>query len=250
MTSDLSIPSNVYLDETVSLGPHVIFVQGEDSYVEAQVVIEAGAMVGQGVRIGSGAYLRAGSVVLRDVPPNAVVEGNPAQIVGYRTADQSARGEVSIYDASSFAGQDSPAMIDLGVGGSSFHSMRRITDPRGSLTAGEVEKELPFRPERYFMVFDVPSSELRGEHAHKQCAQFLFCVNGSCRVMLDDGARRCEVILDRPDLGVYMPPMIWGTQYRYSADAVLLVFASHIYDAEDYIRNYDEFRAYIVGSKT
>ena len=62
-------------------------------------------------------------------------------------------------------------------------------------------------------------------------------------MLLDDGQQRCEVTLDRPDLGVYMPPLIWGTQYRYSPDAVLLVFASRPYEAEDYLRSYDDFLA-------
>jgi hypothetical protein len=119
--------------------------------------------------------------------------------------------------------------------------MRRVTDARGALTVGEVASELPFQPERYFIVFDVPSLELRGEHAHKECHQFLICVHGSCRVLIDDGVNRCEVTLDRPDLGVHMPPMIWGTQYRYSRDATLFVFASQAYRADDYIRDYASF---------
>ncbi len=248
MTVPKPLPKNVHLDENVQIGPQVIFVEGGDIRVGERVVIETACVIGQGVCIGSGAYLRAGSVVLRDVPANAVIEGNPAQIVGYRIANGASQGQTSLYDAKEFAGKDAPALIELGVGGSSFHRMRCITDPRGSLTVGEIEKELPFHPERYFMVFDVPSSELRGEHAHKQCAQFLLCVNGSCRVLLDDGNHRCEVTLDRPDLAVYMPPMIWGTQYRYSTDAVLLVFASRAYEAEDYIRSYDEFQGLITRS--
>jgi hypothetical protein len=119
--------------------------------------------------------------------------------------------------------------------------MRRITDVRGALTVGEVPTEVPFSPARYFTVFDVPSIELRGEHAHKKCQQFLLCLHGSCRVLLDDGKTRCEVTLDRPDMGVFMPEMLWGTQYRYSHDAVLLVFASRTYEADDYLRTYDEF---------
>jgi hypothetical protein len=102
--------------------------------------------------------------------------------------------------------------------------------------------EVPFSPARYFAVFDVPSQELRGEHAHKRCQQFLICLHGSCRVLLDDGEQRCEVTLDRPDVGVFMPEMIWGTQYRYSPDAVLLVFASRTYEAKDYLRTYEEFQ--------
>ena len=119
--------------------------------------------------------------------------------------------------------------------------MRNIVDSRGSLTVGEVPDELPFLPARYFAIYGVPNVELRGEHAHKQCQQFLICLHGSCRVLLDDGERRCEVTLDRPDMGVFMPEMIWGTQYKYSKDSVLLVFASQPYDSDDYLRSYEQF---------
>ena len=135
-------------------------------------------------------------------------------------------------------------MLPLEVGESALYLMRQVTDPRGSLTVGEVPTEVPFEPKRYFAVYGVPSSELRGEHAHKVCEQFLLCLNGSVRVLLDDGSKRCEVILDRPEMGVYMPAMTWGTQYRYSRDAVLLVFASMPYSADDYIREYKDFIAF------
>ena len=155
--------------------------------------------------------------------------------------DGMASTEPKLLDINAYEDLERPASIFLGVGGSQLYLMRRITDSRGSLTVGEVPAEVPFSPERYFAVFDVPSTELRGEHAHKQCQQFLICLHGSCQLLLDDGAERREVILNRPDMGVYMPEMIWGTQYRYSADAVLLVFASHPYDAGDYLRTYNEF---------
>lgn len=242
------IPPNANLEAGVRLGPRVVFVEdaARPTLVRAGTIIEAAAVIGAGVEIGQGALVRAGAVVLRSVPPNAIVEGNPAQVVGYRNdAAPGARPAITNRDFSDFGGQAAPAVIDLGVGGDpgqgAMYLMRRVVDARGGLTVGEVAKELPFAPARYFLVFDVPSSELRGEHAHRQCHQFLICVHGSCRVLLDDGDRRCEVTLDRPDLGVYMPPMIWGTQYRYSRDAVLLVFASHGYDAADYLRTYDDF---------
>jgi UDP-2-acetamido-3-amino-2,3-dideoxy-glucuronate N-acetyltransferase len=114
---------------------------------------------------------------------------------------------------------------------------------RGNLSVGEFARDIPFSPKRYFLIFDVPNREVRGEHAHKLCQQFLVCVRGSCRVLLDDGQHRREVTLDRVDLGIYMPAMVWGNQHAYSTDAMLLVFASEYYDANDYIRNYDEFRA-------
>ncbi|WP_374248802.1 FdtA/QdtA family cupin domain-containing protein [Thermomonas sp.] len=116
-----------------------------------------------------------------------------------------------------------------------------ITDVRGNLSAGEFERDIPFLAKRYFVVYQVPLVEIRGEHAHKECHQFLICIRGRISVIGDDGRRREEFVLDRPDIGFYMPPMTWGTQYKYSPDAVLLVFASHHYDASDYIRDYDEF---------
>ena len=82
---------------------------------------------------------------------------------------------------------------------------------------------------------------MRGEHAHRICHQYLVCVAGNVRVLADDGVSRLDVLLDAPNKGLHLPPMTWGTQYDYSEDAVLLVFASHAYDADEYIRDYDEF---------
>src|SRR5690606_25943523 len=83
--------------------------------------------------------------------------------------------------------------------------------------------------------------EIRGEHAHRECAQFLTCVAGSCRVVADDGVHREEFVLNSPTRGLHLPPLTWATQYKYSPDGVLLVLASHHYAADDYIRDYDEF---------
>jgi dTDP-4-dehydrorhamnose 3,5-epimerase-like enzyme len=120
-----------------------------------------------------------------------------------------------------------------------------ISDPRGNLTVGEFEKTIPFRPLRYFITFDVPNARIRGEHAHRECEQFLICVRGSCAVVVDDGQQREEILLDRPTLGIYVPPMIWATEYKHTSDSTLMVFASEYYDPEDYIRNYAEFTTLI-----
>ncbi len=124
-------------------------------------------------------------------------------------------------------------------------SCRRISDHRGSLSFAEVNGTLPFKIARYFLVFGVPNRELRGEHAHKTLDQFLVCVHGHCSVRLFDGEQSDEVLLDRPDLGLHVPPMIWMTQYKFSADAVLAVLASDIYRASDYIRDRDEYLAMV-----
>lgn len=125
----------------------------------------------------------------------------------------------------------------------------RIKDPRGNLTVGEFQRDIPFAVNRYFLVYQVPLVDVRGEHAHRECHQFLLCVRGHVRVLGDDGQRREEFLLDSPDLGFYMPPMTWGAQFAYSPDAALLVFASHHYDPADYIRDYAEFRALAGASR-
>lgn len=195
--------------------------------------IGANATILPGIEIGAHAMIGAGAVVTRSVPANAIVVGNPARIVGYVNANQRVAVTSEI--------KESKGVVETIVEGVTLHNMPRISDIRGSLTVGEVEQHIPFAIKRYFMVFAVPSVETRGEHAHHKCHQFLICVRGSCAVVADDGKNRQEFLLDRPDLGIHLPPMVWGIQYKYSADAVLLVFASHSYDNADYIRNYDDF---------
>lgn len=240
---DCIIPDSAQIAEGVTLGPRVVLA-GDGIVLRQHARLDAAAVIGADVTIGQGAWVRAGAVVLRSVPPNSIVEGNPARVVGYLDGEGSRRKpDPKHIDIHALGHLPRPSKVDLGVGNSALFLMRRITDARGALTVGEVPTEVPFSPARYFVVFDVPSMELRGEHAHKQCQQFLICLHGSCRVLLDDGQNRCEVTLDRPDMGVFMPEMIWGTQYRYSPDAVLLVFASRTYEAEDYLRTYDDFLA-------
>ena len=243
LSIDCIIPDSAQIAEGVTIGPRVVLA-GDGIVLRQNARLDAAAVIGADVMIGQGAWVRAGAVVLRSVPPNAIVEGNPAQVVGYLDGEDSRRKpDPKHIDIHALGDLPRPSKVDLGVGNSALFLMRRITDARGSLTVGEVPTEVPFSPARCFVVFDVPSMELRGEHAHKQCQQFLICLHGSCRVLLDDGQHRCEVTLERPDMGVFMPEMIWGTQYRYSHDAVLLVFASRTYEAEDYLRTYDDFLA-------
>lgn len=246
---DCIIPESAQIAHGVTIGPRVVLA-GNGIVLRQNARLDAAAVIGADVTIGQGAWVKAGSVVLRSVPPNAIVEGNSAQVVGYLDGEGSRRKpDPKHIDIHALSHLSRPSKVDLGVGECALFLMRRITDARGSLTVGEVPTEVPFSPARYFVVFDVPSMELRGEHAHKQCQQFLICLHGSCRVLLDDGQSRCEVTLDRPDMGVFMPEMIWGTQYRYSPDAVLLVFASRTYEAEDYLRTYDDFLAELKGRK-
>ena len=247
--SGVQLWDGLRLGDDVFIGPNTSFANDRfprskktpEKFLQTMVgpgaSIGAGATILPGLTIGSNAMVAAGAVVTRSVPPNAIVVGNPAKIVGYVDAerDKVAAGE----SLAAEVGAHPTRVPEV-----SLHRMPRVADIRGSLTVGEFDRSVPFPVKRYFMVFDVPSVETRGEHAHRECHQFLICVRGSCAVVADDGAHRQEFLLDRPDIGIHLPPMVWGIQYKYSADAVLLVFASHYYDSSDYIRNYAEFRQF------
>lgn len=202
--------------------------------------IGAGAVILPGIVIGARAMIAAGAVVTRSVPPNAIVVGNPAKIVGYVDATRESVPPTSTTRAS-------PSVISSRVRGVNLHQLPKVVDIRGSLSVGEVNREIPFDVKRYFLVYGVPSLETRGEHAHHECQQFLICVSGSCNAVADDGVNRQEFVLDRPDLGLHLPSMTWGIQYKYSKDAVLLVLASHAYEASDYIRDYAQFKSIVNG---
>lgn len=120
-------------------------------------------------------------------------------------------------------------------------NFKHVKDPRGDLTEVDFVRDLPFEPKRVFFVKGVPSSKIRGEHAHKECHQCLVCLNGSVAVIVDNGYKRNEFVLQETNVGLYLPPYIWGIQYKYTSDAVLMVYASHDYDPDDYIRDYDQF---------
>jgi len=215
--------------------------------IEKGASIGAGASILPGIVIGQGAMVGAGAVVTKSVPPNAIVMGNPARITGYSNSQTpGGDGIEQVLSAPGFSGFDQkeqPASYSLAVRGVTMHHLRLVKDMRGDLSVGDFESQIPFAPKRYFLVFNVPSEKTRGEHAHRECHQFLVCVKGRCSVMVDDGQQRMEVMLDNPAAGLYLPPMVWGTQYKYSQDAILLVFASHAYDPADYVRDYTEFVA-------
>jgi UDP-2-acetamido-3-amino-2,3-dideoxy-glucuronate N-acetyltransferase len=260
--SGVQLWDGVTLENDVFVGPNATFTN--DPFPRsrrrpsqyAQTLVRAGASIGAnatilpGVIIGAGAMVGAGAVVTRDVPPRAIVVGNPAAVTGYvegyvencgvlrerplrarhtRNGDANARGSLP-----------GPLPSPL-VGGAQLYSLPRISDGRGHLSFAEIRQSLPFPVERYFLVFGVPGREVRGEHAHKTLDQFLVCVHGSCTVRLFNGIASEEIVLDRPELGLYVPAMIWTTQYKYSADAVLLVLASQVYRESDYIRDLDEY---------
>lgn len=235
------------VDDDVFIGPNVTFTNDLfprskeypekflNTFIKQGASIGANATVLAGVTIGKKAMVAAGAVVTKNVPPNSIVTGNPSRITGYMSTIDRQRQNVTL-----------PINKDGEVGkskirGVKFYHLPIIPDLRGSLSFAEIDQHLPFVAKRYFLVFDVSSKEVRGEHAHKELHQFLVCVKGSCFVMVDDGENREEYCLDSPGLAIHIPPMVWSVQYKYSHDAVLLVLASDIYDPDDYIRDYDQF---------
>lgn len=250
--SGVQIWDGTRIDDDVFIGPNVSFTNDiwprskhyqhsyQQTHLHRGASIGAGSVILPGINVGPGAMVGAGSVVTKDVPPQAKVYGNPARIIGYTKGNATLRKQhlnPKNFDERTKTLQT----MYSSVRGVFLRSLTSFVDLRGSLCVAEVEKDLPFTPQRFFIVHDVPSKYVRGEHAHLNCHQFLLCLSGSCSVVVDDSCEREEFALDGPDIGLYLPPMVWGIQYKFSPSASLLVFASLPYDPDDYIRDYDQF---------
>ncbi len=116
-------------------------------------------------------------------------------------------------------------------------------DDLGWLVAIEGQKNIPFAIQRAYYIFGTRAGVHRGKHAHHTLKQLMVCLSGSCKVLLDDGKRREDVLLARNDRGLYIDPMVWHEMYDFSAGCVLLVLADACYDLADYIRDYAAFKA-------
>ena len=118
-------------------------------------------------------------------------------------------------------------------------------DERGILISLEENKNIPFTLRRCYFMYNTQPGVSRGFHAHKTLKQVLVCVRGQCRILLDNGHEKAEVLLDRPNKGLYLSSRVWRVMTDFSEDAVLMVLADQLYDESDYIRNYDDFLAWI-----
>ena len=245
--SGVQLWNGITIEDDVFIGPNVTFTNDISPRSKIypkdflKTVVKKGASIGAnatilpGLEIGAGAMIGAGAVVTKSVPSNAKIMGNPGKIIGY--IDSATNLNTSIVKSS---------IDSISHGTQKFNRLGEQTLPvysdiRGSLTVGNFEDEIPFIPRRYFMVFGVPTSQTRGQHAHWKCQQYLICINGSCNVLLNDGGSQKVINLTSLNIGLYIPPMIWAEQYDFSPDAILLVFASHLYEASDYIREYSEY---------
>jgi carbonic anhydrase/acetyltransferase-like protein (isoleucine patch superfamily)/dTDP-4-dehydrorhamnose 3,5-epimerase-like enzyme len=238
----------VRIEDDVFIGPNATFTNDRfprshqpperllSTVVKRGASIGANATILPGITIDEQVMVGAGSVVTRNVPRNAVVVGNPARIISYAGVRPAPAATPPV-----IAGKTS--LEETQVEGVSLRHLPVAPDLRGNLSFGEVKGDIPFEIKRYFLVFDVSGEQVRGEHAHRTLHQFLICVHGRCCVVADDGTHAQEFLLNEPNLGLYIPPMTWAVQYKYSRDGVLLALTSALYDPGDYIRDYGEFLA-------
>ena len=119
------------------------------------------------------------------------------------------------------------------------------TNETGTLSFFESERHIPFDIRRVYYIYDVQGNSRRGFHAHRDLEQVLLCIHGSCKILLDNGTEKEVIVLDKPNEGLRIENPIWREMYDFSPGAVLLVMASQYYDEADYIRNYDEFLAFV-----
>lgn len=237
----------IRIEDNVFIGPNVTF--SNDKYPRSkkypkkflQTRICEGASIGAnatilpGLTIGEGSMVGAGAVVTKNVPPNATVVGNPARISGYVNVKSS-------QSLKSLVAQNIPDKVKTSIRGVEIYNISKASDIRGDLSFAEYQKNVPFLIKRFFMVYNVPSKEVRGEHAHKELQQFLICLKGEVSIVVDDGRKSLEIELAPMTVGLYIPPLVWSVQYKYSDDAILLVMASDKYDPSDYIRDYTQFK--------
>lgn len=243
--NNVSLWDGITIEDDVFIGPDVSFTNDRfprskkhlkeypKTLVKKGASLGANATILPGITIGSNAMVGAGAVVTKHVPPNAVVVGNPAVIKGYT--------DIEAHKPDTLLDSKKKGKIKTNVNGVQLVKLSKASDIRGELSFVEYQKDIPFLIKRFFMVYNVPSKEVRGEHAHKKTEQFLICLRGSLSLVLDDGKNKMEITLNSLDYGVYIKPLVWNIHYKYSSDAVLLVFASDKYDSKEYIRDYREF---------
>lgn len=123
----------------------------------------------------------------------------------------------------------------------------KIENRAGNITPIHNSVEIPFDINRIFYLYDIPGGESRGAHAHKECHQFLVAASGSFEILLDDGKSKRLVQLNRPYVGMHIPPSIWASEINFSSGSICLVLASHGYNENDYIRDYEDYLNYLVN---
>jgi len=136
------------------------------------------------------------------------------------------------------------SMNTISVKNARWISTQKIVDGHdGILSVANEMDNIPFDIKRVYYIYNLINHRnvMRGMHAHKSLEQVMFCLNGMCTVTLDDGNRKQNIILDRPNIGIFLGTNLWHTMQEFNSNCILLVFASQLYNETDYIRDYDEF---------
>lgn len=124
-------------------------------------------------------------------------------------------------------------------------NLPKIIDNRGNLSIVEEMKNIPFKIERVYWIYDVPGGEIRGGHAYKENQEFIIALSGSFDVILDDGKEKKTFSLNRSYYGLYVPKGMWRQMQNFSTNSLALILASTTYDEKDYIYDYNEFLNHI-----
>lgn len=119
--------------------------------------------------------------------------------------------------------------------------MKVMGDERGKLAALESSRNIPFDIKRVYYIFDTLPDQDRGKHSHKNLEQLIVAIDGYCEFVLDDGRTKATIVLNRPDIGLYIGKNMWREMKHFSYGCKLMVLASEYYDEKEYIRDYDEF---------
>ena len=117
----------------------------------------------------------------------------------------------------------------------------KFLDARGNLSFVEQENHIPFAIKRTYWLYDVPGGECRGGHAYKENQEFIVALSGSFDVILDDGKEKKRFTLNRSYYGLYVPKGLWREMDNFSTNSLAMILSSTYYDADDYVRDYDEF---------
>ncbi len=117
----------------------------------------------------------------------------------------------------------------------------RFLDARGNLSFAEQNKQIPFKIQRTYWIYDVPGGEARGGHAFRQNQEFIVALSGAFEVVVDDGNKKQVFTLNRSYYGLYVPAGLWRSMENFSTNSLALEFGSMHYDENDYIREYDDF---------
>lgn len=123
-----------------------------------------------------------------------------------------------------------------------------LGDDRGQLFSIEANKSISFNIKRVYYMFNMKSDVPRGFHAHKELQQVAICIKGSCKILIDDGTNKEEIVIDKPNTGIIIDKLIWHEMHDFSEDCILMVIASDVYDESDYLRNYDDFLKFLGNS--